>query len=46
MACCDSEPSVLPNGTYCTPAVMDAGMAEAAPMEAAVEASVPEASGD
>ncbi len=46
LQCCDSEPSVLPSGMYCTPAVMDAGVAEAAAMEAAVEASVPEASGD
>ena len=46
LQCCDTEPSVLTNGSYCTAAMMDSGVAEAAPTEASVEASVPEASGD
>jgi hypothetical protein len=45
LACCDSEPSVLPNGSYCTPAV-DAGPAEAGQPEASADSGAPEASGD
>ena len=34
LACCDSASSVLPDGTYCEPAMADAGAAEAGQPEA------------
>jgi hypothetical protein len=46
LQCCDSVPSVLPDGAYCEPAVSDSGAAETSAPEAAVESGVPEASGD
>jgi hypothetical protein len=45
LACCDSAPSVLPNGSYCTPAV-DAGGTEAGQPEASMDSGAPGASGD
>jgi hypothetical protein len=44
--CCDAEPSSLPDGTYCTPAVVDAGIPEAGPTEASTDSSMAEAAGD
>jgi hypothetical protein len=46
LACCDSAPSVMPDGTYCEPAAMDSGAAEASPEAAPVDSGVTEASGD
>jgi hypothetical protein len=46
LACCDSVPSVLTDGTYCEPSMSDAGASEAGQAEASVDSGAPEASGD
>jgi hypothetical protein len=46
LQCCDSEPSVLPNGSDCTPSVSDSGAPETSLPEAASESGVVEAGTD